>query len=170
MTADTRPLEAPEPAGEIAVHIGQVKIARHGESLKALLGSCVGVGLLWKDREVYGLAHCLLPECPTKPLTIGGRFVDQAVASLVAMMRIRVDDIPRVVAVLAGGGNMTSPRGTDPGRLVGSQNVRVAMRELNKLGITIASSDVGGDIGRTLSISGSDGSHHVQRLPRSFEP
>ncbi len=170
MTADDGALEPLVSSPEIAVHIGQVKIARHGESLKALLGSCVGVGMLWKDRGVYGLAHCLLPESPTKLHTIGGRYVDQAVASLVAMMRIRAEDIPHVVAVVAGGGNMTNPRATDPSGLVGSQNARVALRELGRLGITIAASDVGGDVGRTLAISGLDGSHYVQRLPRIFEP
>jgi chemotaxis protein CheD len=168
VTTDDGSADAAAPA--IAVHIGQVKIARRGESLKALLGSCVGVGLLWKDRGIYGLAHCLLPECPTRPLTIGGRFVDQAVASLVALMRIRAHDIPQVVAVVAGGGNMTNPQAAAPDELVGAHNARVAMRELHKLGIVIAASDLGGDVGRTLYISGLDGRHHVQRLPRIFEP
>lgn len=168
MTAEHGEAELPV-APDIAVHIGQVRIARHGESLKALLGSCVGVGLLWKDKGVYGLAHCLLPECPTRPHTIGGRFVDQAVASLVVLMRIRPGDMRQVTAVVAGGGNMTNSRAADSRELVGAHNVRIALRELAKLGITVTASDVGGDVGRTLAICGLDGSHYVQRLPRIFD-
>lgn len=168
MTPDDGASPAEGGGPEVAVHIGQVKISRRGESLKALLGSCVGVGLLWPERQLYGLAHCLLPECPTRPHTIGGRFVDQAVASLVALMRIRRDDIPHVLAVVAGGGNMTQPLAVDRDGLVGSHNARVAIRELQKLGITVVASDVGGDVGRTLAISGHNGSYHIERLPRIF--
>lgn len=151
---------------QLNVHIGQVKVARNGETLKALLGSCVGVGLLWRDRGIYGLAHCLLPESPAKTFEIGGRFVDQAVASLLALMRVHADDIPHVVAVVAGGGNMTNPGAANPNDLVGSHNAAVAERELKKRGIVIADWDVGGEEGRTITINGQDGSHHVQRLPR----
>ena len=33
------------------VHIGEVKIAKNGEVLKAILGSCVGIGIIWKEKK-----------------------------------------------------------------------------------------------------------------------
>ncbi|PWS15383.1 chemotaxis protein CheD, partial [Klebsiella pneumoniae] len=45
---------------KIHVQIGQVKTGRAGQALNAILGSCIGLGLLDPARGVYGLAHCLL--------------------------------------------------------------------------------------------------------------
>ncbi|MEJ0004348.1 MAG: chemotaxis protein CheD [Pararobbsia sp.] len=49
---------------EVVVRIGEAKAASHGV-LKATLGSCVGIGLLWRARQRCALAHCLLPESPS---------------------------------------------------------------------------------------------------------
>lgn len=48
----------------IRVRIGQLAVERRPVILKATLGSCVGVAMLWHERGVYGLAHCLLPTAP----------------------------------------------------------------------------------------------------------
>jgi len=151
---------------ELNVHIGEVRVAKNGETLKAILGSCVGVGFLWRAQSMYGLAHCLLPEAPTRSFEINGRFVDQAIASLVAMMKIREAEREEIEAVLAGGGNMTSPTHSDTEKLVGTNNSRVAERELKRLGIRILHRDLGGDVGRKISIDGRDGSFHIDRVPR----
>lgn len=81
-----------------------MKIAKNGEIMKAILGSCVGIGMIWKSKGVCGLAHCLLPECPAPTFEIGARYVDQAFRSLIAMMKIRSDDLDSVHVVLVGGG------------------------------------------------------------------
>ncbi|MBK7889573.1 MAG: chemotaxis protein CheD [Bdellovibrionales bacterium] len=85
---------------EINVHIGEVKIAKNGEILKAILGSCVAIGILWEKRGVCGLAHCLLAENPEKTFAIGGRFVDQAIPSLLALMKIRLENFGEIEVIL----------------------------------------------------------------------
>ena len=60
------------------VHIGEVKTGSGDVELQTILGSCIGIGFLWKKRGVYGLAHCLLSKSPDQDFEIGARYVDQA--------------------------------------------------------------------------------------------
>lgn len=151
------------------VHIGEVKIAKNGELLKALLGSCVGIGIVWKEKRICGLAHCLLPESPTPVFTIGGRFVDQAVRSLLAMMKIRPDNSSLVDVIVVGGGNMTSPGVADNSSLVGMNNFKVALREIKKHGLRIVHADGGGEEGRKILIDASNYSYQVEKIPRIID-
>lgn len=150
----------------IDVHIGEVKIARHGEILKTILGSCVGIGFIWKSRGICGLAHCLLPESPVKTFEIGGRFVDQAIHSLIALMKIRTDDVLEIEAIIAGGGNMTQPNIQDTSRLIGAHNFNVAERELKKLGVRLVHVENGGEEGRKIFLDSRDFSYRVEKIPR----
>lgn len=148
------------------VHIGEVKVAKNGELLKAILGSCVGIGIIWKANNKCGLAHCLLPESPTPTFEIGGRFVDQAIRSLLAMMRIREEDYSTVEVVIVGGGNMTSPGAKDSSVLVGANNFRVALQVSRTLGLKVVHSDGGGEEGRKIFIDSSEYSYRIEKIPR----
>ena len=148
----------------INVHIGEIKIAKRGERLKAILGSCVGIGLLWKEQRKCGLVHCLLPRNPVHSFDIGARFVDQAVRSLRAMLKFSPDDAKFVDAVVVGGGNMT---GSHPSsELVGENNFRTAMQELTKLGVKIVHADGGGDLGRQIVVDSELMTYQVDVIPR----
>ena len=148
------------------VHIGEVKIAKRGEVLQAILGSCIGVGLIWRERKVCGLAHCLLPECPTTTHQIGAKYVDQAVRSLKALMRIKLIDVQAIDAIVVGGGNMTASDVTDPERLVGSNNYEVALREIQNLRVRLLHCDGGGNAGRKLIVDSGSLTYLVKSIPR----
>lgn len=149
----------------INVHIGQIKIARKDETLKAILGSCIGIGLMWRRKNVCGLAHCLLPINPSPSFTIDGRHVSQAVPSMLALMKIRPENYSEIEAIVAGGGNMTNPnRSTE--ELVGSLNAKVAISELGKLSIKILNLDIGGNEGRQIIVNSADFSYKVEKIPR----
>lgn len=148
------------------VQIAQLKIAKEGELLQAILGSCVGIGFIWKERGICGLAHCLLPECPTPTVEIGARYVDQAVTSLIAMMKIQLSDRDKILVVIVGGGNMTSPGSKKEKSLVGAVNFRVALREVKKHQLKVLYSDGGGEEGRKIFIDSSEFSYHVEKIPR----
>lgn len=148
------------------VHIGEVKIAKNGETLKAILGSCVGIGFIWRKKRICGLAHCLLPENPETSFTISGRYVDQAVASLFALMKIADEDVNDIEVIFVGGGNMTSPDSTDNSKLIGGQNLHVAERELNKKGMKIVFTEHGGCQGRKVTIDSSTCNFRVDVIPR----
>lgn len=153
----------------INVHIGEVKIAKKGELLQAILGSCVGIGIIWKKNRICGLAHCLLPSNDVPTFNIGGRFVTQAIPSLIALMKIKPENIEEIAAVVAGGGNMTNPGASDPTDLVGSKNFETAILELGKLGIRIVHSESGGEEGRKIFVSSLDFSFRVEKIPRIAE-
>lgn len=121
----------------INVHIGEVKIAKHGEILKTILGSCVGIGFIWEERKMCGLAHCLLPQSPIKSYQISARFVDQAIPSLIALMKIKPEDKKNIKVILAGGSNMTNPTAENIEQLVGSLNIKTAKKELERHGFKI---------------------------------
>ncbi len=148
------------------VHIGEVKIAKNGEVLKAILGSCVGIGIIWKEKKICGLAHCLLPESPVRTFEIGGRYVDQAICSLMALMKIKQDDVSMVEIIIVGGGNMTSPGITDSSKLVGGNNYRVALREAKKHHLYVKYSEGGGEEGRKIFIDSSNYTFRVEKIPR----
>lgn len=148
----------------INVHIGEVKIASGNDELHTILGSCIGIGFLWKKRGIYGLAHCLLSKSPNRDVEIGGRYVDQAIFSLTQLMSIT--DYRDIRAVVAGGGNMTRPDTAQPKKLVGYLNAQAALSMLDERNIIVVCQDTGGTEGRKLSIQCSTGEFEVRSIPR----
>ncbi|KIC15661.1 chemotaxis protein CheD [Leisingera sp. ANG-DT] len=151
---------------KIHVQIGQVKTGRAGQSLNAILGSCIGLGLLYPAKGIYGLAHCLLAKSPDSSDAICGRHVDQAVRSLQSLMEVSGKELRKLQAIVVGGANMTMPEDTDPARLVGSINARSAYRSLRDAGVRNIHEDVGGMQGRQVTIDCSSGEFTVKAIPR----
>ncbi len=150
----------------IPVQIGEVKIGRAGDSLNAILGSCVGLGFLFPDRGVFGLAHCLLAKSDGPRPKGDGRHVDQAILSLLSQMDVAEDSRRRLRVFLAGGANMTMPPGTDPSRLVGDSNAKFARKVLRESRLRIVHEDTGGHHGRRVSIDCTKGEFKIDIIPR----
>lgn len=135
------------------VGMGQLSVGTQDEQLQALLGSCIGIGFIWKKGHCCGLAHCLLPEAPgagSSPGAPGARYVSQAVPSLLRLMGVRQADYADIEVVLAGGASMFGPRN---GRLqVGRQNVEAAQKYLDRCGLHVSFCALGGRHGRQLLI------------------
>ena len=150
----------------LKVHIGEVKIAKRGETLETILGSCVGIGLIWREKKICGLAHCLLPKSNKRTFDIGARFVDQAVRSLVCLMKIKDADFRDVRAVVAGGGNMTSPETAQTTELVGSANFNAAIKAVKEINFRLVHSDGGGTSGRSMLIDSESFTYQVAAIPK----
>ncbi|MGG7565367.1 chemotaxis protein CheD [Rhodovulum sp. DZ06] len=153
-------------ATKLHVQIGEVKVGREGQVLTAILGSCIGLGFLDPARGIYGLAHCLLSNSGKESTEITGRHVDEAVRSLVALMKIGPEELRKVKAIVVGGANMTMPVDTDPSRLVGSINSGSAYRAVRKLGVRNIHEDTGGVLGRKVTIDCTTGAFDVAVIPR----
>ncbi|MFK7877294.1 MAG: chemotaxis protein CheD [Paracoccaceae bacterium] len=151
---------------KLHVTIGQVKVAKAGQSLHAILGSCIGIGFLFAERGVYGLAHCLLSKSQTQATGLSGRHVDSAISSLSSMMSLTPADRRKVGVFLAGGANMTMPDDTDPKRLVGQVNSAFALKTLKEAGFRIRYDDLGGNTGRQVTINCNDGTYAIAKIPR----
>ena len=147
------------------VHIGEVKIGRENSELHTILGSCVGIGIFWPKRGVYGLAHCLLPQSPEGTKGPGGRYVDQAIDSLFELMDITNPKDLR--AVIAGGANMTVPDCANHKRLIGYQNAQAAIAKLDQMKVRIMQEETGGEGGRKMSICCTTGTFYVREIARS---
>lgn len=151
------------------VHIGEVCLGKPGSVLKATLGSCLGIGFVWKERNLYGLAHCLLPKSPKSSFEIGAQYVDQGVSSLIRLMKLNSDTVKEIDCFIAGGGNMTMPRDTPSERLVGDQNANNARLFLKEAGVRIVEDHTGGCNGVKIIIDCTGGAVEVERIPRFDE-
>lgn len=150
----------------IPVQIGEVKIGRAGQSLNAILGSCIGLGFLHRDKGIFGLAHALLAKSEGPSAKGDGRHVDQAIGSLLDRMGVDADERRRLRVFIAGGANMTLPTGTDPARLVGTINADFARQALRAAGLRIQHDDTGGEHGRRVTIDCTTGEFTIDAIPR----
>lgn len=152
---------------EVNVHIGEIKIGKDGEVLKTILGSCVGIAILWPAQKSCGLAHCLLPEIiPSSGANTAGRFVEKAIPNLLQMLEVPPSKYSELQAIVVGGGNMTNPRVCNPTSLVGVANTKRAKEMLASLGIKIIHEEIGGEEGRRLIVASDTGDYKVEVIPR----
>lgn len=155
------------PLNEIHVKIGEVKIGKEGDLLRATLGSCVGIAFIWKAKGIAGLAHCLLPEASESTFVIGAKFVSQAIPSLIALLKLKPENMNEVEVYIAGGGNMMSQLARRNVEHVGNQNITAAKKYLRIYGIPFTELDLGGDVGHQIFIDCSSGNVIVKRLEKT---
>jgi len=151
-------------ANVLWVGMGELQVGRPGHELSALLGSCVAIALIWRERQTCGLAHCLLPHSDKPGWNMGARYVNHALPGLLALMGVRRKDFGELEAVVAGGANMLGGAGICSG--VGPQNVEQAERCLQSHGLLVAQRDVGGRRGRTVRIDCSTYRVSIARVER----
>nr|WP_315219030.1 chemotaxis protein CheD [uncultured Duganella sp.] len=144
------------------VNIGELKIGGRNEQLKALLGSCVGIAFLWKNRGRCGLAHCLLPEAAGPQLELGARYVSHAVPSLLRLMGATAADYADIAVVVAGGGMMLDACSSR--FQIGQQNADAARKYLKLYGLNVLDCRVGGRTGRTLAVDGATCSYQIEDI------
>ena len=154
---------------DLPVQIGQVKVGHEGQSLNAILGSCIGLGFLHPTEGVFGLAHALLAKSAGASKKGDGRHVDQAIEALLHKMNVTDKNIRKVRVFLAGGANMTMPVGTDPKRLVGTANAEFARKAVRAAGLRLLHEDMGGEYGRRVTIDCTTGEYTINRIPRLGE-
>lgn len=142
---------------------GQMQVGANGQVLTALLGSCVGIGMIWRDQGRCGLAHCFLPE-GIETGEASARYVSAAVPRLLALMGVRRDQYAEVDVVIAGGARMLNLRAGDGA--VGTRNIEAARSQLSQRGLQVSFQDVGGSQGRRLSIDCDRQTYSVVRIQR----
>lgn len=129
-----------------------MRVGKGDEILHTTLGSCVGIALLWHDRRLCALAHCLLPEPLTGPGLPTAKYVTDAVPSLLQLIGAEPSQHAKLQAIVAGGACMISPGRPLPYGLIGEQNTQMARHLLAGAGIRVVYTDTGGSNGRQLSI------------------
>lgn len=148
---------------EIHVGIGEVRTGTSPQVLKAILGSCVGIGFIVPTHNTFALAHCLLAQHSGSGDEISARSVEQAVPSLFKLLNLTKWDAPLIQAVVAGGASMN---GESKFRIlkVGEANIQEALKQLELFKVRIIHQDVGLFHGRQLIMNCLDGTYNVKEL------
>ena len=152
---------------ERAVGVAQCAVLRGSGTLVTHgLGSCVAIVLYDASARVAGLAHILLPnESYSRDRSRPTKFADTAIPYLIDEMR-RAGAGRRLTARLIGGASMFGTLLSTNGVNMGDRNVASARVALGRAGVVITGEDVGGDFGRTVSVSVADGTVTVTSLLR----
>ncbi|MEM7376106.1 MAG: chemotaxis protein CheD [Pseudomonadota bacterium] len=150
----------------LVARIGQMQVTHTGDTLKAIMGSCVGVGLLWPKRGVYALSHCLLANSSGDG-ELNAKYVSDAVPMMLAAMGVETRrDRFSLKAVVVGGGNMLQENGTAEAGEIGPGNLNAAREHLAKHDIIIdCLQDAEGNASQ-LFINGETGEYEVVLIPK----
>lgn len=145
---------------------GQMQVGQGEQVLTALLGSCVGIGMIWRAQRRCGLAHCFLPD-GVESAEDSARFVNAAIPRLLTKLGVRREQYEEVDVVIAGGARMLNLRAADG--TVGTRNIEAARSQLSLRGLQVMFQDVGGSHGRRLSIDCERQTFSVVRIMREQE-
>lgn len=118
------------------------------------LGSCIGLALFCKTKNIVGLCHIALPSSKTDPEKAGnvpGYFADSALDELVNRMATMGCAPNSLVAKIAGGSKTKVELGNF--FAIGQKNTVAVKAGLIKKGIKLIAEDTGGEISRTASVS-----------------
>lgn len=130
------------PGDKAARHalIGQIRVGSSG-TLKATLGSCVGIALISRDPRVCGLAHCLLPAAASGAACLDARYASHAVGNLLRKMAVGPDGQRKLRAYLCGGAHVLRIA-----RPIGQLNLSACRARLRLHGIRLVEElETGGD-------------------------
>jgi chemotaxis protein CheD len=144
------------------LHPGRSAVLVKPAVVTTILGSCVSVCLWDEVLRIGAITHYLLPA----PIAGGGessRFGSTAIPQIYE--ELRHHGASSLIAKVFGGSSMNSALAATGGDL-GSQNVAMAMRTLQDLGIAVTGSDTGGSIGRKLLFQTDDGTAWVKFLEK----
>ena len=146
-------MEAITRASRPSIRMGEMCVGGAGDSLRTLLGSCVGLALYDRRRKIGGLAHIVLPDSRGK-VDRPGKFVDTAIPALIEQMEQHAGQRLTLTAKIAGGASMFS---TKVAANIGLQNIESCEQLLHDLRIPILAKHCGGEQGRRMTLDTGNG-------------
>ncbi|MFN7807004.1 MAG: chemotaxis protein CheD [Planctomycetaceae bacterium] len=143
------------PAPIPALRMGELAVCQKGDSLRTLLGSCLGVVLYDRRLKLGGLAHVVLP-CGSGNAELPGKYANTAIPELLRRMRLLAKgETLRPVAKLVGGANMFNSSGSSA--TIGEQNIQAVEKLLEEQKIPVVARHVGGEQGRRMLLDSATG-------------
>ncbi|HPS87008.1 MAG TPA: chemotaxis protein CheD [Spirochaetota bacterium] len=133
----------------INVGIADMGVAESPNTLRTILGSCVGICIYDPKAKVGGLSHIMLPSSK-KPSNNLKKYADTAIPLMIEEMIKLGADSGRMVAKLAGGATMFKHSENSLMGDIGKNNILSVKEILGSLKIPVLSEEVGGDYGRTI--------------------
>lgn len=142
----------------VYVTSGQLFCGDHNNIASTVLGSCVAVCLWDPQRKHGGMIHYLLPTWNGSGPELN--YGDTAITMLVEEMEAAGSSRSSLKAVLVGGAAVLG----QPGFTVGDRNAAVAEDMLQKLGIPVVGSCLGGREGRCVAFTVANGNVRLRKL------
>ncbi len=142
-----------EASGIVTVRMGEIALATGGETIRTLLGSCIGIALHDSRSKIGGLAHVVLPSSRGHSGP-PGKFVDTAIPELIRLLDECGGEWRNLTAKIAGGARMFA---TSANVAIGEHNLAAIERELADRRIPILSRHCGGKQGRRMNFTPCNG-------------
>ena len=122
------------------------------------LGSCVGISLYDRGKNIVGLIHIMLPDstCFSNKSNLY-KFADTAIPLVIDEMVKRGAAKFRIKAKIAGGAQMFKSQEYKFSNDVGNRNIMAVEKVLSECRISIEGKDIGGSKGRTMTVDSSTG-------------
>jgi len=133
----------------INVGIADMVVAISPNTLRTILGSCVGTCIYDPKLKIGGLSHIMLPSSK-KPSNNIKKYADTAIPFMIDEMIKLGAQKERMVAKLAGGATMFKHTENSLMGEIGKNNVLSVREILNMMKIPVLSEEIGGDFGRTI--------------------
>ncbi len=133
----------------INVGIADMAIAVSPNTLRTILGSCIGTCIYDPKLKIGGMSHIMLPSSK-KPSNNLKKYADTAIPFMVDEMIKLGAQKDRLVAKLAGGATMFKHTENSLMGEIGKNNILSVREILAVMKIPVLSEEVGGDFGRTI--------------------
>ena len=118
--------------------------------LTSLLGSCVGIAIVWPRKRRAALAHCLLGEAPAHEANAGARYVSTAIPAMLRALGARPEDYAQLEVVAAGGASLFGKAQLPV--TVGDKNIAALERAVQELGLRVVQRRLGGRQGCRITL------------------
>lgn len=141
---------------EIAVGMADFKIAKDGDVLTTVLGSCVGVCLHSTRHNIAGLLHLMLPSAgdnALKPECKKPKYADTGLPELIRSMKSAGVVQSELTAKIFGGAKVLK----EVERNLGQENVQAVQMILKEYGIPLKAYKVGGEKGYRIKFFSDSG-------------
>lgn len=149
-------------AGSVrTVGMGEIAVARTKERLQCIgLGSCLAILAFDAETGRAGLAHAVLPRpLDTKEQSGPAKYASLAIRGLVSALMEDGGDLTEVRVALVGGAQLLTGAATRGSSLpqLGERNVEEARLQIRAFGFALVAEDIGGSIGRTVTLDAESG-------------
>lgn len=133
------------------------------------LGSCVGICIIDKAKQVAGMAHIMLPYSNTDTNVNLFKYADTGIVEMIKRMESMGCLKSRMTAKIAGGAKMFEIKGNSTIGNIGERNVIAVKEVLGKLNIKIMAQDVGENYGRTIIFDSATGTLTIKSFAKNIK-
>ena len=138
--------------------IADMVAGRETDSMKTVVGSCIGLCLWDSKRHIGAMVHIMMPEKENDKEAPAGKYADTAIPELIKILCNSGAQLKDTVAKLSGGASMFGTASIPKGNTsIGLKNHDAVRKHLEKAGIPIVFEDIGGTAGRNILFDCSTG-------------